>query len=145
MLSQPLRLSRLLLVLAASSSALLAGCSSGTPLMVIDNDMVLAPTDSGNPVSVGGDGGGQVGAPCAQQQDCASGLCLLGEAYPDGLCALPCPSGGCPALSRCVPTQVALDGGAGSGFVQQSLCLPACGEDADCRSGYSCSMQGLCQ
>src|SRR5689334_1949761 len=107
MLSRPLRL-LLALEMAAALSLLAGGCSSGTPLF-FGADMLLqaTPDVASADLNVGTGGGeGQIGDPCTGSSDCSTGLtCLLGEAYPGGLCALPCPSGTCPPLSRCVPTQ----------------------------------------
>lgn len=77
-----------------------------------------------------------VGAPnaigefCAANGDCASGQCLSGDRYLNGLCAADC-GGGCDDGTTCGATP---DG---------QKCLASCNADLDCRAGYICA-EGAC-
>ncbi|HEV8548050.1 MAG TPA: hypothetical protein VGQ57_03460 [Polyangiaceae bacterium] len=79
-------------------------------------------------------GTASVGAPCAVDADCQSGLCSpeqaagSGSAWKGGYCTQACDSATCPAGSSCLTYA---DG--------TSYCAAACPTAASCRSGYVCS------
>ena len=74
-----------------------------------------------------------IGAPCAADAGCQSGLCLEQTgaagivAWIEGMCARICKSSACGGDTGCV----VLDG--------VSFCLPSCGGQSPCRDGYVCS------
>lgn len=82
-----------------------------------------------------------VGAACALNAECLSGLCIpeqkqdAGVAWTSGSCSLECPTRTeCPTSSTCVPLE---DG--------SSYCASVCAADTDCRSGYVCAVAvGAC-
>lgn len=71
-----------------------------------------------------------VGAFCNGDAECASGSCLSGARYPNGLCVGDC--AGCPNDTVCGNTP---DG---------QRCLAECATDLDCRPGYVCGADGGC-
>jgi hypothetical protein len=75
--------------------------------------------------------GSSIGSSCTTDQDCGGRTCrLLPQAsFPGGYCTETCvlsDSGSCPTGATCVDH----DG--------SSICLRACADDTECRSGYVC-------
>jgi hypothetical protein len=78
-----------------------------------------------------------IGEPCGSSLECgAAGVCVTGQ---NGLCALPCDVSGdpneCPGGSYCDRESLASDT---ANKQDMTLCLPACLDQLDCRSGYDC-------
>lgn len=74
-----------------------------------------------------------VGAACAGDWECESGICFAAEmdgvptGWIDGSCSAPCLYGACEEATACV----ALDG--------EAWCLSSCAGQDDCREGYVCN------
>jgi hypothetical protein len=73
---------------------------------------------------------GEIGSPCAEDQQCDLGSCLLtrGEGvFPGGYCSSPCDAitDPCPAGASCVG-------------VQDGDCFKICTDQSQCRQGYAC-------
>lgn len=73
---------------------------------------------------------GEIGSPCAEDQQCDLGSCLLtrGEGvFPDGYCSRPCDAitDPCPAGASCVG-------------VEDGDCFKICTDQSQCRQGYAC-------
>jgi hypothetical protein len=81
-----------------------------------------------------------IGATCKASKDCdpINGVCITSGK--DGLCAEQCDDPGaanaCPLGAYCDNSVLASDV---QDAVSMSLCLPACKDKSDCRSGYDCT------
>lgn len=80
----------------------------------------------------------RVGQSCGAAQGCGPGEQCLSE-EPGGLCVKPCTTSGasseCPSGSTCDEDSF-LQGGKDTKLV---VCLQACKDDEECRTGYACS------
>jgi hypothetical protein len=79
-----------------------------------------------------------IGATCKKSSECdVTGVCITDGK--DGLCSLSCTSpgaaGACPVGAYCDRGQFTTDQESG----EQTLCLPACTKQSDCRDGYECN------
>ncbi|MCB9556378.1 MAG: hypothetical protein H6707_09770 [Deltaproteobacteria bacterium] len=72
-----------------------------------------------------------IGAACADNGDCKSGMCLVDPSFPAGYCLDRC------AAADCVE-------GTCHTYSGQQLCFKACDADAACRDGYVCDY-GVCR
>jgi hypothetical protein len=80
-----------------------------------------------------------IGATCENSDECdLSGACVTDGK--GGICTLPCQApgaaGACPFGAYCDRGAYTTDTQAKS---EQTLCLPACTQKADCRDGYECN------
>jgi hypothetical protein len=80
-----------------------------------------------------------IGATCKHASECGpAGICVTSGK--DGLCSLPCMSAGdlndCPLGTYCDRRNLKTDVAAATPI---TLCLPACTDKSNCRSGYDCN------
>jgi hypothetical protein len=77
-------------------------------------------------------GTGDIGDACAKNEDCISGDCIVGPAFPNGYCTATCSivTPDCPAGFACEFS--------GDGVGDEGKCLKGCALDSDCRADYSC-------
>jgi hypothetical protein len=97
-------------------------------------------TREGPPPIGGDDCGVPLGAACASDADCGTGVCLLSDGYitfPDGYCSLSDESGCVPANAQIdffyIPPETPIDAEEVPGFYYLG-----CATNGDCREGYEC-------
>jgi hypothetical protein len=104
---------------------------------VCDADDTCFPGGGGGPA-----GAGEVGGPCAADEDCgANGSCIPASdadgptGFADGYCI----QLGCSDASPCPAGSTCYDIGS-----DRTACLADCSGNADCRDGYACDPVGAC-
>ncbi|HKP55775.1 MAG TPA: hypothetical protein VJV78_03615 [Polyangiales bacterium] len=85
------------------------------------------------------DGESLIGATCKEQEDCdVTGVCITSGK--DGMCSMECDAPGapqqCPLGAYCDTVHAETNDDLPA---DMTLCLPACSNKDDCRSGYECT------